>query len=168
MELTYLLSEEDYYHFNLFHLKHSKAVARILTLQRLIGPVIFLIFAFIFTKATNNSLFGVVVTFLVLSILWVIFYPKYFYATVKRRLKKAFSSGKNAGLIGKHHLLLTDDGLTEWTGVGEMKFKWSGIEECKEDSDYFYLYNSAVSALIIPKRDLPNPKEFRAYLLTKI
>ncbi|WP_226668184.1 YcxB family protein [Metabacillus litoralis] len=69
--------------------------------------------------------------------------------------------GKNEGLLGDHVMLLSDEEIVDITSTGETKVKWVGIKSFKEDSSYFYLYNSSVSSYIIPKRNLPNEKAFR-------
>jgi hypothetical protein len=76
--------------------------------------------------------------------------------------------GKNDGLLGEHHMTLSEEGIIEFTVHGETKVRWAGIKYLKEDNLYFYLYNSAVSAFILPKKELNNVDELRNYLEKKI
>lgn len=162
MEFKYNLSEEDYIHFNLFHLKNSKAASRSLTIQRWSGPILFIV---LYTIGDQTSL-GLSLTIL-LSILWLFFYPKYFYNYTIRHVKKMIKEGKNANLLGEHKMTLTEEGIIDTTTNGETKVNWSGIETYKEDNDYFYLYNSSVSAYILPKRDIQN-EEISHFFTSKI
>ena len=71
MEIEYNLTEEDYLHFNLFHIKNSKTGKNSLTIQRLIGPVIFIMAAFIFGEMDEElSITLLLCIFLILSIIW--------------------------------------------------------------------------------------------------
>ena len=168
MEIKYHLTEEDYINFNMFHIKNSKTAMRSLTIQRFIGPIIFIISSYVFSKIGDVSFLGLFITFLILSILWVLFYPKYFYNHVIRHVKKMIKEGKNDGLLGEHHMVMTEDGIVDSTANGETKVNWSGIQQAKENDDYFYLYNSSVSAYILPKRELHNLDEISSFLKSKI
>ncbi|MFO1446306.1 YcxB family protein [Bacillus sp. Bva_UNVM-123] len=168
MEIKYHLTEEDYINFNMFHIRNSKTAMRSLTIQRFIGPIIFIISSYVFSKIGDVPFLGLFITFLILSILWVIFYPKYFYSHIIRHVKKMIKEGKNDGLLGEHHMMMTEDGIVDSTTNGETKVNWSGIQQVKENEDYFYLYNSSVSAYILPKRELHNLDEINSFLKSKI
>lgn len=167
MEFKYDLTEEDYIHFNLFHLKNSETANRALTIQRWIGPIIFIISVFVLSKISDLPFLVLFITFLIMSILWIFFYPKYFYNHVIRHVKKMINEGKNSSLLGEHKMTLTEEGIIDITTNGETKVNWSGIETYKEDNDYFYLYNSSVSAYILPKRKIPN-EEIKHFLTSKM
>ncbi|WML55923.1 YcxB family protein [Neobacillus sp. PS2-9] len=168
MEITYNLTEEDFLHFNMFHLKHSKSAIQSLNVQRFLTPVFFILMAFLLSEFGNIPFLELFIVFLITSILWIIFYPWYFYNTVTRRMKKMFKEGKNVGLLGEHVLTLNEEGLVESSANGQIKVNWSGITDYKEDEQYFYLYNSSVSAYIIPKRDLNNSEEVENFLKGKV
>ncbi|MGM7636796.1 hypothetical protein [Bacillus sp. Hm123] len=76
MEINYNLTEEDYLNFNMFHVKNSKAVKRVLNMQRFLTPILFIIASFVFSKVGSMPFLGLFITFLVVSILWIIFYPR--------------------------------------------------------------------------------------------
>lgn len=168
MEINYTLTEDDYIHFNLFHTTHSKTVKKSLLIQRLLGPIIFIAFSYLFSKLAHLPLMGLLITFSLVSILWIIFYPNYFYKLIAKNVKKAIREGDNDGLLGKRQMSFSDNGLTDYTHSGKTEISWQGVKEFKEDDDYFFLYNSAVSAYIIPKRELVHSDEVRAFLLEKL
>lgn len=87
MEIKYNLTEDDYINFNMFHIKNSKSAMRSLKGQRFAVPIIYIILPFVFPNALDSTFIFTLVAFLIVSILWVIFYPKYFYKSVNRRLK---------------------------------------------------------------------------------
>jgi Ca2+/Na+ antiporter len=168
MKIEYNLAAEDYIHFNLFHLKHSKTSLKSLYLQRYLSPLFFILVSIVFAIMGDLHLLSTLIPFLVLSILWVIFYPKLFYRHVRKNVQKMFKEGKNEALLGEHTMILMEEGFVESNSTGESKVKWSGIQEVKEDEEYLYLYNSAVSAYIIPKRNLSNQLEIKNYIHSNV
>ncbi|MFJ5717779.1 YcxB family protein [Neobacillus sp. NPDC093127] len=168
MEINYHLTEDDYLNFNLYHVKNSKAAMRTLNIQRFLMPIFFIAAAYLFSTIDDVPFLWMLVPFIIVSILWFIFYPKYFYNHVARGTRKMIKEGKNEGLLGDHTMRLSDEGIVDSNSNGETKVNWSGIHEFKESSDTFYLYNSAISAYILPKRELANVAEVREYLSGKI
>jgi hypothetical protein len=165
MEINYNLAVEDYIKFNLFHIKNSKTAIRTLNIQRFLTPIIFIILSYVLTKVGTTHFLSLFITFFLISIMWIIFYPKFFYSFVTRKTKKMIKKSKNDSLIGKHHMIISEKGITDSTYFGESRISWFDIKSLKEDNYYFYLYNSSVSAYIIPKRDLNNINEIRKYLI---
>ncbi len=164
MEINYKLTEEDYLKFNLFHIKNSKTAIKALNMQRFLPPIFFIILSYILSTVGNTSLPVILTASPILSILWIIFYPKYFYNYVIRNTKKMIREGKNDGLLGEHQLIMTKEGIEDSTTYGETKVSWSGLKNFEEDNYNFYLYNSSLSAYVIPKRELSNAEAMRNYL----
>ncbi|WP_100330417.1 YcxB family protein [Bacillus xiapuensis] len=168
MEIKYNLTEQDYLNFNMFHVKNSKAVKRTLNMQRFLTPILFVIASFVLSKVGSMYFLGLFIAFLVVSILWIIFYPKYFYSYVIRNTKKMIKEGRNDGLLGEHHMILSEEGIIDSTSKSETKASWSGIQTLSEDKHNIYLYNSSVSAYILPKRELDDAEEIKTYLKSKV
>ncbi|WP_342506970.1 YcxB family protein [Sporosarcina sp. FSL K6-2383] len=168
MNIHYELTEEDYINFNLYHIKHSKIGKRSLLLQRIASPFIFIIGAYFYSVIGNLPFLPLFITFFIISALWVIYYPKYFYGLIARNAKKMIKEGKNDDLLGNHQLQMSDDGLVDTTANKETKMTWSAITSVKEDDGYFFFYNSSVSAYILPKRELDHVDEVRQYIQSKV
>ena len=167
MEIYYELTEEDYINFNLYHIKHSKMGKRALTLQRFLSPLLFIIVAYLYAVIGDLPFLPLFITFFVMSILWIIFYPKYFYGLIARNAKKMIKEGKNDGLLGNHQLKFMEDGLVDTSANKETKVTWAGITSIQEDDGYIFLYNSSVSAYILPKRELDHVDDVRQYIQSK-
>lgn len=168
MEINYKLTEEDYIHFNLYHIKNSETGKKALALQRFITPLFFIIISYIYSLISDMAFLPLFITFFVMSILWVIFYPKYFYSLIARNAKKMIKEGKNDGLIGNHQLKLAEEGLVDTSLNKETKVTWLGITSFQEDDGYFFLYNSSVSSYILPKREIDDVDEMRQYVQSKL
>jgi len=168
MEIHSNLTEEDYIHFNLYHIKNSETGKRALALQRFITPLFFIIISYIYSLISDMPFLPLFITFLVTSILWVIFYPKYFYGLIARNARKMIKEGKNEGLIGNHQLKLTEEGLVDTSLNKETKVTWLGITSFQEDDGYFFLYNSSVSSYILPKREIDDVDVVRQYVQSNL
>lgn len=168
MEIHYHLTEEDYLNFNLFHVKNSKTAIRALNVQRILLPIVFIIAGFLLSKFGDIPFLPAIIIYSIIAILCFIFYPKYFYGHVNRISKKMIKEGKNDGLLGDHVMRMTDEGIVDSTVNGETKVNWSGIIEMKEDNHHIYLYNSAVSAYILPKKELADVEGVRSFLKRKV
>jgi hypothetical protein len=168
MELKYNLTENDYLNFNIYHMKNSKSANKALTIQRIFTPITLLLFGYVLTLISDIPLVISLPIFLLSGVLWYIFFPKYFYSHVVKQVRKMTREGRNDDLLGEHTLHISDEGLVDVTKNGETKVTWSGIKDFKEDQHSLYLYNSAVSAYILPKRDISNIDELKNLIKAKI
>jgi len=168
MEIQYHLTEEDYVKFNLFFMKNSETARKALNMQRFLAPVFFIFVSFLLAKIADMNFIGLFVIFAVISILWIWLYPKYFDHFVIRKTRKVLSEADNPGLLGEHRLLLSEEGITETTAKSETRAAWSGIQDIKEDQHSLYLFNSAVSAFIIPKRATADIQAVKAFVMAKM
>lgn len=167
MEIEYNLTEKDYIQFHIFHVKNTKIAKRSLMINRIVGPIFFLVFGYLYSQIEGGINSGLMTTVLILSALWVIFYPKYFESLVARNTKKGLKEDNIQGLIGHHRLVMKDDGVYDSTSTGTTSARWNSISEFKEDKYNFYLYFSSTNAYVIPKREIENEDEVRQYIQSK-
>jgi hypothetical protein len=80
------------------------------------------------------------------------YYPKYFERHVRKQTRRLIDERSNEGMIGPHTMDLDETGMRDVNEFGETQVSWAGIKEVVEEDDYVYLYNSSVSAYILPKR----------------
>jgi hypothetical protein len=168
MDLKYKLTEEDYINFNLFHMKNSETIMKSVRNQRIFTPVFYLLFSVVFSFLLDIPFLVSFTPFFILSVLWVLFYPQYLFGRAIRHTKKLVKEGRNESILGEHYMVLNDEGIVDKTSKGETKVTWSGINELKENDQYIYLYNSALSGYILPKREFENVEEIRQYLKNKL
>jgi hypothetical protein len=149
-------------------INNSETANRSLKTQRFATPFVYIIFAYIFANLADIPFLYALIPFLIVGILWVIFYPKYFQTRILSQTKNMIREGKNEGLLGEHTMTLSEDGIVDSNPNGETKVNWSGIIKFTEDSSNLYLYNSSVSAYIIPKRELKDLEGLRNFMKTKL
>ena len=63
---------------------------------------------------------------------------------------------QHRGVIGKHTLQITDEGLIERTDVNEAISKWAGLHKVVSGPKYLYIYVTESNAHIVPKRYFPS------------
>lgn len=168
MEIVYDVTEEAYIDFNLYHAQNSKTVRKTMTMQRVLVPIIYVVMAIVLSFVLDVPILFMVIPFLIMGILWAVFYPRYFYHHIRKSAKRLLQEGKNAGIPGTHTMIFTEVGLREVSATGEELVSWAGIESFGEDTSNLYLYNSGLSAFIVPKSSLVNVDRVRQFLLDKI
>lgn len=151
MRFEYELTKQDYIDFNVHHIKNSNTLKKSLFMQQYVLAVIYLILPFILSKVSDIPLLYWLVVFVIVAVLWVIFYPKYFMAATIKRILKLVDEGKNKDMLGKHILTVNEEGIIEESENGESRINWSGVEKVVETEKHFFIYFSSIMAYIIPK-----------------
>jgi YcxB-like protein len=67
------------------------------------------------------------------------------------------------GQLGKHRVVVTQDGVVESTAVGESRTSWAGVNRVDQDPDYIYIYTSAAAAHVVPKRAFSDREAAEAF-----
>ncbi len=162
MNLEYQITKQDYIDFNIYHMTHSVTMKRSLFIQRFIFPIIFLVLPIFLIRITAIPLWYWFTTFIISSILWVVFYPKSLKKSVKRKISKILEEGKNTGILGNHIFSFTEEGIVDKTEFSETKY--SLIEKVVESETHIFIYVSAVMAYIIPIRIFGSADEKNNFL----
>jgi len=163
MKLNYILSEQDYIDFNIYHMKTSKTMIRSVMIQRLMGPVVFTIFAYLAYRISNISLLYWSVIFLIASILWFLYYPKSLEKKLKKHIYKLLSEDENRGLLGNQKLEMYDEELTVTNETGSSKVNYSVFNRIDYTEKHIFAFNSSVSAYIIPLTAFENETKMKKF-----
>jgi hypothetical protein len=73
---------------------------------------------------------------------------------MKKNVIRLFGEGKNRGILGEHTVEATDTEFVDKTDSGEQRTRISDLERIETNSDYAFIYISAISAHIIPRNNL--------------
>lgn len=162
MQLEYNLTAEDYIRFNEYHLAHSPMVRRnkwfFFVLPPLAGCVAGLL--------TPTHIMARVITLLLLFIIWPCFAFLYWPASIRHRLRKFMREGDNTTHFGKHIISISPDGLEEMSNAAKNSVKWKGVTKLVSAEHGIYLYNSAVSAYIVPNSAFTSETQREEFLET--
>lgn len=165
MKIEFELNKQDYINFNLNHLRHSDELKRTIAKQRYVIPVIYLTIPFILDRFAAIPLWYGLTIFSVLAVIWAAFYPQYYKWRVARLVSKMIDEGNNIGMLGKRCISLTEAGIVDTGESDESKTNWESVESIEETEEYIYVYNSAISAYLIPKRSFSSISEQESFLI---
>lgn len=159
--LKYRIELEDLITYSEDHQRNSPLVQSNIRKQRFIFLILFILLGFIFSLSffqgssdtTGNIFMGSLVCLLcaIPGLLFFAFWPRRWYKTVRSSVEKAYSGGRNLTLLGEHELEINEDGITTRNDYYETRYYWGAFEKWMSTPTHFYLYNSAVSAVVIPK-----------------
>jgi hypothetical protein len=99
----------------------------------------------------------------VILLFWFAVFPRRLELMQRRFTERTYQSGKNAGLLGPHTVELTDEGVVERTPVRELKVKWEAVEKVASSPEHLFLWTSAFSALIVPRRAFADEDALKAF-----
>jgi hypothetical protein len=108
---------------------------------------IFLLFAFsFFAYVTNNpSFYGGAIVGALFSYFWTLY-------SYKKYPKKAAKELQQKEVFCEHTILVTEDGVRESTDNSENYHKWDAINHISLNDEYIFIYNTPMTAHVIPKR----------------
>ena len=166
MDVDYELTREDLYAFQwraAFQSARSRRARRVPYLLWLLAILLWAIVPAI--GPDGFTLSRVSFTFIVVSLLVTFLFQwcleQWLVRHAIRQLLK--DERPDRGQLGRHRLVLGEDGLTESTAVGESRTSWSGVDRVEQSADYIYIYTSPAAAHVVPKRAFPNPEQAEAF-----
>ncbi len=162
MEYHYTLTKDDYVAFNMHHAQHSERVQKVLRVQRWMS-LIFLLIPLLVSWVEGEFLLGMFVAFALLAVLWFLFYPKYFYRSIKKNIGKVINEGDNSSLTGEHTMMVTEEALVEKSSKGEVKTPWSSITQIRETDEHIFILVSAMSGYVIPTSAFADVKALQQF-----
>lgn len=166
MEIEYELTPDDLYAFQwraVFVSPRGRRTRRTVYLLWVLAIVLFAIVPAI--GADGFVLSRVSFTFIVVAILIALLFQRFLERWLVRRailqLVKEERPGK--GQLGKHRMVVSEDGLVETTAVGESRTSWAGVDRVEQNPDYIFIYTTPAAAHLIPKRAFRNLQEADAF-----
>jgi hypothetical protein len=81
---------------------------------------------------------------------------------------QSFTPEKHKSVLCDHTLTLSEVGIHNQTQFGESRIIWSAVYRVVENADYIYLFLTAHSAYIVPKRAFPNDEAAKQFFNTAI
>lgn len=156
MEVTYVLTEEDYITFNINHIEYSPSQKKIFLLVRYLLPFACAVVAYLVgTRVFNQpEVFWLFFSFLLMVGLWF-YYPKVYEDSIRKQAIRLLNEGDNSSLFGEKKLMIGQD-FIQMIGAdaSESIIYRKNIKEIKEYTNQIILYLSAVQGIIIPTKNL--------------
>ncbi len=164
MEVSFDVLKEHLIDFSLYNIKNSKEIKRIVTVQRFLTPIIFLLVA-MFIGVYRQDFRAPIAVFIIVYIVWIITYPKWYMISVRRTVKKNIEQlNGEQDLIGHCKLILGEKELIEESNVRTNMTKWKDLIRLVETPEYVFVFNTENSAYVIPKEKFENETFEREYV----
>jgi high-affinity Fe2+/Pb2+ permease len=158
MKIEFDFDIDDWMEFQKHHVLNSKQVKRSKIFVTLILPVMSSVFIYIDIIKDRLSP-ARLVFYVVITLIWILINPKWMNRSILKKAKKMLNEGDNSGVLGKNEVYFEESGIIHKMSGSEHKINWSGIKKLEETDTYYFLYDSALSAIIIPKQKLNVDKE---------
>lgn len=143
------MTKEDYIEFNEFHSKNSKTIMKSFILGRFIGPILFMFFTVVTGNLGNTIHMSV---FIILSVLWFIFSPKYMWYIMNKRINKLIKENKEGDLFNLKHIVIDESGIHLKSESSSSTYNWSSVIKICDTEKAVYIYVSSIQAVVIPKQ----------------
>ncbi len=143
--LRYETSIDDMMAFQEFHTANSPILKKQIFWLRLGSVTLFLILAFLANRSS-----GAVTIALSAAFFFGAFIPWFIRFGTRLQMRKLYSSGMLKGMLGSSRIEVTDDGLVSLNPLNEVKTRWEGIDHIASSATHTFIYNSAISAFVIP------------------
>ena len=166
MEVEYEITHDDLYAFQWRAAFESPRARRVRRLAYLVWLLAIALFALVpAIGADGFTLSRISVTFILVSVL-VFFALQWCLERwlMRRAIRHILKDERpDRGVLGRHRVVLDEDGVRESTAVGESRTTWAGIDRVEEGPEYIYLYTSPAAAHVIPRRAFGDPMQADAF-----
>ncbi|MFH1926905.1 MAG: YcxB family protein [Chloroflexota bacterium] len=149
MDIEYEISTDDLVAFHLHQNEHSLAFRGcrwgfqlVIGLITAAGSVIYFI--------VGDYLMALL--WLVAAVLLVALAPRVLRGSIKRQIVRLYRRGKHRGCVGSHRLSLTPEAMVDATEESESRVLWSSVEKIAATDEHLFIYTSAETAIVVPKR----------------
>ena len=159
MTIKYTLDRQDFVQLQLFNATKSVSIQkkkRRETIYLILGALLAAAYFFI------QGNMAMTIWFLLLAVVTIIFYPKYFKRKYRKHYEKYIDEHYAKRFGEKVELTLTNDAIWSKNQIGEGTIQLSEIDRADETQHHFFLHTSAGPSIIIPKRELDTLDQFRA------
>lgn len=161
MTVEYENTMQDYTDYVLHGYYHSASVKRSILITRISVPVMGILIALALFHVTKTPAPHRYDISIIISLLWVVFYPKYLDRVIRRNITKMMK-GKSEGLLGNRQLSVTPECIVSKAKTGEERN--NSIEKIEQTDKYIFIYTNAMSAHVVPKRVFKNAQEQQEFL----
>lgn len=151
-EIRYEVDQDDLLALHDYHAASSPLTQSALRRQRFIWPSVFLALGAVSWVVTSE--WAGSVYFVLCAVIWPVLFPRWAKRKMRKHFLAAYSEGRNPGILGPQSLRAEPDFLLHSSEQGESQYRWGSIERVAETPSHAFIYTGAVTALIVPKRDL--------------
>ena len=169
-KFNYVLTDNDYFEFNRYHMENAPQMKKQITGLRLIAPAMLIIMIILSvlnrdeTEDITAFIIGSSFVFVFISIVWFFAAKLLLMFSLKAQIKLMKKDGKLP--YGKNVSIEFDETFfIESTEINETKTKYASIEKIAVSNNMIYVYFSAIQAFILPLSVFESNEQKDAFLL---
>ncbi len=160
-------SLDDVLALNQFHHEQSRSARRTRRLLQF-GPAAIPLLVFVVQIMGSSASAASALPWLMFAAIWVVIMPLMLRRAMKKRVVQLFVQGEHQGIVGKHTLSLSADGVLDKTSHGRTKTGWRDVHKVVATNEYVFIYLSDTVAHIVPRRAFPDEQRFHEFRDTVI
>lgn len=156
---------DDILAFNFYHFEHSPAARKRANIQRYGGAILLALVLLL----TSSFLEFTPLAWLIgigFIIAWILLEPRFHRSELRKMAGSFLREGTNKGVTGKRTFTLQAESVTETTDASESRTRWDCVEQIVKTDDYIFIYTSAVTAYVIPRRAFDTEAEYDTFFKT--
>jgi YcxB-like protein len=96
--------------------------------------------------------------------LYLIYFPWAYRRKVWKIIAGMTSEGHNRGLFSHHQVTISPERITDTSDLRQSSTAWRAVERVATNGDYAFVYVSALSAIIVPRRAFTTPTGFEEFV----
>jgi hypothetical protein len=150
MKIAFENTIDDFIAFNNFHYEHSPSMWRLRVLFTW-GPVALILSLGAYTAWSEQTWDALIFAVIAAGVLgW--FLTRLFRPSLDKMVRQLVAEGSNKGLLGPRELELEGNWLHERSEFQSHSVSLQIIDKIESSDEHTFIYNSAVSAIALPRR----------------
>lgn len=172
MTAEYEITQADVTAFNLYHHRHSPTARRHYLRSWFLPAIVWL---FVFTgiwfladqdRGTPLRTFLDLWPLFIVVPLYLLYFPWAYRRKVRKIVAGMVSEGQNRGLLSRHRVTISPEGVTDSGEFGQTSTDWRAVERVAAADQHAFIYINALAAIIVPCRAFAAPSEFEEFVRT--
>lgn len=151
MLLKFDLDADDWMEFHKYHLLNNKQFKKTKAMITYVVPVVFGVFLY-YKYQDGTLMIENAIMVVLMSALWVVFYPKRLESKALSRARASVASGENGGGLGENEIEIDQDQIIHKQAGKETKYNRESIKNITETDTSIFLFSSPLIPIIIPKK----------------
>ena len=171
MTAEFELTQADWSAFNHYHHYHSPTARRQYLQAWFIPALALLLICLAIWVLASRSSGTPGATFVALLPLFsavplqLALFPLLYRRKVKKIVAGMLGEGRNRTLLGKQRVTISPEGITKTGDFDRLVVAWGGVERVVKTNDHAFVYTSALSAIIVPRRGFTDSVDFDQFVM---
>lgn len=165
--INFDFKRDDWIAFNLYHITHSEVHQR--NRKRAIRAIPLMLIGLVLVQGILQDEWIVpAIVAIVAGGFWLWWYPSYRDKRVYQGIVSYVDQPSNQDYFGRHQVQLSEDSISLETSNTEKKINWIDVLKAEFNDDYYFVYDTPQTAIIIPRESIKDEPEFLSFLESKL